>query len=97
MIDLETLANRRIKLQRVFIFDLLTNRIDCSALLQNINVHVPPRILRNYDALVLPVHRTDYGFYSPFNVCIRAFNSVFYLFDFDVSKNMFVSRIKNIG
>lgn len=97
LIDLETLSARRTKLQRVFIFDLLTNRIDCSALLNSLNINVPSRILRSHNALVLPVSRTNYGFNNPFYVCIRAFNTIFHLFDFDISKNVFVSRIKNIA
>lgn len=96
LLDLETLSARRLKLQRIFIFDILTDRIDCSALRQLVNFNAPSRPLRTHDALYVPHHRTSYGQNSPLCACIRAFNTVYDHFDFNISKNVFVSRIKNL-
>lgn len=71
LIGLPTLSSRRTLLQRLFIFDILTNNVDCSALLSNINLNVPARRTRRVDFLHLPVHRTRFGQNNPLDVCCR--------------------------
>lgn len=94
LIGLQTLSSRRGFLQRLFVFDIIRNCIDCSSLLQDINFHAPPRQLRNTSLLWIPRHRTAYGFNCPLDRCCRLFNDVCDVFDFNVSRVVFKTRIK---
>lgn len=93
LIDLPTLSSRRVLLQRLFIFDIINNNVDCPALLSNININVPARRTRRADFLRIPVHRTHFGQNNPLDVCCRLFNEVFDQFNFNTSKSIFRSRI----
>lgn len=95
LLDLESLSARRIKMQRLFIFDLLQGHIDCPALLEQTPLHIPPRSLRHSALLAVPYHRTNYGYNNPLDSCIRLFNVVCSEFDFNMSKNVFKNRIRN--
>ena len=97
LIDLETLSSRRTKLQRVFVFDVLSVNIDCPALLEQVPFNVPPRRFRNSSLLAVPAHRTNYGYHNPFDSCLRAFNNVNDKFDFNLSKKAFCNRIRDIA
>lgn len=96
LIDIETLASRRNNLQRLFVFDLLKGNLDCSSLLDNVPFYAPNRHLRERDLLLIRRHRTSYGFNNPLSKCLRLFNSVSALFDFNVSKYVFKNRIKDL-
>lgn len=96
LIGMKTLSNRRIFLQRLFIFDMISNHIDCSNILQNINIHAPLRQLRNTHFLWTPAHRTAYGYNNPLDRSCRAFNDVFNVFDFNTSRLVFKNSIKNL-
>lgn len=96
LINLETLAMRRTRLRRLFIFDLITNRIDCSYLLQNVHFHAPVRHLRNRILLWVPIHRTRYAYFEPLVACCRVFNDVTEKFDFNITKETFSVRIRNL-
>lgn len=96
LIDIETLANRRKKLRRLFVFDLIMNRIDCNYLLGNICFYAPVRTLRNRSILWIPTRRTQYAFFDPFDDSCRLFNDVSDKFDLNISKNVFASRIRNL-
>lgn len=97
LINLETLADRRKKLRRLFIFDLIVNRIDCNYLLQNLCFYAPVRSLRNRSFLWIPAHRTNYAYFDPFDTSCRLFNEVADVFDFNVSKSVFSNRIRFIS
>lgn len=97
LIDLELLSARRLKLQRLVIFDIVQNNVDCSDLLLQVSLNVPQRQLRYSALIAVPAHRTCYGHNNPLSSCLRAFNNVSDLFDFNVSKNCFKNRIKNIA
>lgn len=94
LIALQTLSSRRSNLQRLFMFDLIRGNLDCPSLLQNVSFYAPNRHLRQRDLLLIRRHRTSYGFNNPLCVCSRLFNSVSDLFDFNVSKSVFKSRIR---
>lgn len=95
LVHLETLACRRVLLQRLFVFDILSNNVDCSVLLTNINLNVPARTTRQADFLRFPVHRTLFGQNNPFYVCCRRFNEVSDRFDFNMSKLTFKRSISS--
>lgn len=96
LIDLEVLSARRIKLQRLFIFDLINSNINCPSLLEQLPLNVPPRRFRSSALLAVPLHRTIHGQNTALDSCLRAFNDVSEHFDFNVSKDMFKNRIRNI-
>lgn len=97
LIDLETLTSRRTKIQRLFVYDLLSNNIDCSELTNELRFYAPTRQLRERQLLVIRPHRTTYGQNCPMSSCLRAFNDVGCYFDFNVSKCTFKHRIKYLN
>lgn len=94
LIGLQTLSSRRCFLQRLFVYDVLSNHIDCSSVLQNINIHAPIRQLRYNYFLWTPGHRTAYGYNNPLDRCCRLFNDVYEVFDFNISRLVFKNRIR---
>lgn len=93
LIKLPTLQKRRELLQRLLIFDLLNNNIDCSELLGRLRINAPGRSIRRFDFFRQAMHRTQYGQHNPLDVCCQRFNDVYHLFDFNLSKNVFRLRI----
>ena len=95
LFSLPTLARRRVLIQRLLVFDILRNNIDCSSIRALVQFSVPARQgLRNDPPLLhIPRHRTVYGYHNPLDVCIRRFNDVQSCFNFNVSKCVFKSRI----
>lgn len=94
LINLELLSARRLRLQQLVVFDILMNNIDCPDLLQVVLLNAPQRQLRYSALIVIPNHRTSYGFYSPLSSCLRAFNAVCDVFDFNITKLCFKNRLK---
>lgn len=95
LVGLPTLQHRRVLLQRLFVFDVLRNNIDCSDLLEEVHIRVPSRELRNHQLLDIPRHTTNYGHHNPLDACCRKFNhsTILENFDFNVCKSVFRSRI----
>lgn len=93
LIGLEPLSCRRERSQRLLVFDIITNAIDCPVLLEQTPLYIPPRSFRNSPLLAVPYHRTNYGYNNPLDSCIRSFNEICDVFDFDISKNVFKNRI----
>lgn len=93
LIKLPTLQNRRELLQRLLIFDLLNNNLDCSDLLERLRFNAPGSSTRRFDFFKRATHRTQYGQNNPLNMCCQRFNEVYHLFDFNLSKNVFRLRI----
>lgn len=82
LINLPTLSSRRIFLQRMLVFDILTDRIDCADLLCKLRFNAPLRSTREPDFFRRPFHRTAYGMHNPLEVCCIRFNEVADIFDF---------------
>lgn len=95
LIGLETLSQRPVSMQCVFIFDIIQGNIDSPVLLEQIPLYVPPRHLRYSSMLAIPHHRTNYGHFNALDFCLREFNRFSDSFDFNVSKNVFVNRIRD--
>ena len=96
LINLEPLSVRRVKAQRLFVFDVIEGVIDCPALLEQIAFSVPPRRLRSSNLLAVPYHRTNYGYNNPLDACIRVFNDASEEHDFNMSRNKFKARISRL-
>ena len=93
LLGLQSLEQRRIFLQRMFVFDILSDRIDCPQLRNEINVYRPVRQLRNQPLLRIPFHRTLYGYNRPIDRCCRFFNDVSNEFSPELPRNNFKLRI----
>ena len=98
LLHLDTLQLRRDLARAVLTSDILTARIDCPALLSQINLRVPARRLRSSVALETPLRRTNYSANSAIIGLQRVFNRVSCVFDFhlsrDVLRNKFLSMFR---
>ena len=65
LINLPTLSARRTMLQRLFVFDLLNNNIDCSNLLGRLRFNAPRRRYRHHEFFRSSFNRTVYGQNNP--------------------------------
>jgi hypothetical protein len=93
MLGLSSLYHRRIVFDSIFIFDLLTGKIRCSELLQEVSFNVNPHRTRNASLLYCRAHRTIYGFNAPLKRCLRNFSKFNEVFDFNLSRSQFRNRI----
>ena len=85
LLHIDTLQLRRETARAMVVSDVLTSRIDCPAILGQINLHVPPRSSRRMPSLHLPLRRTNYSANSAIIGLQRAFNRVSSVFDFHLS------------
>lgn len=93
LIKLESLKDRRVFLQRMFAYDIVTNRIDCPSLLEQANFLVPVRRTRQRLSFWIPGHRTLFGQNNPLEKCFKLLNTV-ESFDFVISRNRFKASIR---
>jgi hypothetical protein len=47
--------------------------------------------------LFVEFHRTNYGIYEPVNAAVRGFNEFAGLFDFNITRDTFLKRIKSVS
>ena len=92
LIKLDTLQNRRIVLNFIFISDLLVNKIDSPYLLSLINFNTGFVNTRNRLLFRLNRHRTNYGNNEPMTNMLKTVN--FYSNDMEVTDNREIIRIK---
>lgn len=85
-IRIETLSRRRPNLTAMFVFDVLSGRLDSSALLWNFKISQPVGKLRNVHYLSVERHRTNYGLLEAVSFMSRAFNVLAHLFDSTVTR-----------
>lgn len=94
LIKLESLQSRRVLLQRMFAFDIVTNRIDCPDLLQQVCFYVPARRSRPRSLFWITRHRTVFGQNHPLENCLSLLNVA--VFDFEISRDIFKTRIRQL-
>lgn len=92
LIHLEPLSTRRDTARALLVTDILQGRIECPALLGQIDINVQPRALRNNYMLRLPLNRANYSMFGSVNGLQRNFNRVSSLFDFNVSRQILRRR-----
>ena len=99
MLSIETLQQRRKHACILFVYDILTGRIWSDKLLSSLlNFYVPPRSLRNNNALFRVGNcRTIYASFEPVKNISILFNEVNYLFDFNESLLSFKINSRLIG
>jgi len=74
LMNLPSLANRRLVLGTVSIYNLTRGKIDSSDLVSQLNFSVPRRLTRNYIHLVLNHCRSNYDLHEPFRVLFFDYN-----------------------
>lgn len=74
--NFNSLLTRRIFLSVKFLYNLLNNKIDCNALLNEINFNVPRQCTRTHICFYLRPNRTYVGAKSPLSVMCEKFNSI---------------------
>lgn len=79
----------------LFVAKLLTCKIDSPKILESIGIYAIERPLKTRGFLYLPSRRTLYGLNEPIRSMCNVFNSVYYLFDFDSSIEIFKNRLRN--
>jgi hypothetical protein len=87
LIRLETLAKRRANACVMFIFEVLSGRVNSSNLLPLISINAPWYHTRTSDLLRVDFYRTNYGVHEPLNRAVRSFNEFASLFDLHLARN----------
>jgi hypothetical protein len=79
----------------MFIFDILSGRMNSPNLLSALDLNTPRYWTRGSEFLRIGFHRTNYGVHEPMSAAMREFNEVIIgLFDFFLTRNQFVNRLK---
>jgi hypothetical protein len=97
---MDRLKKRRDVARVLLVFDLLSGKIDSPKLLSQINLSVSSYQTRGRDRrefLFVEFHRTNYGIYEPINAAVRGFNEFAGLFDFNITRDTFLNRLKSVS
>jgi hypothetical protein len=95
LLRLDTLVKRRSIACIIFIFDILSGRMNSINLLMSaLDLNTPRYRTRGSEFLRIGFHRTNYGVHEPMSAAMREFNEVIGLFDFILARNQFVNRQK---
>jgi hypothetical protein len=78
----------------MFIFDILSGRMNSLNLLSALDLNTSRYRTRGSEFLRIGFHRTNYGVHEPMSAAMREFNEVIGLFDFILTRNQFVNRLK---
>jgi hypothetical protein len=90
----DTLVKRRSIACIMFIFDILSGRMNSPNLLSALDLNTPRYRTRGSEFLRIGFHRTNYGVHEPMSAAMREFNEVIGLFDFILTRNQFMNRLK---
>jgi hypothetical protein len=74
LIHLDTLAERRNKACVMFVFDVLSGKIDAPPILAEIRLNVPSYRTRSSEFCHIDFHRKNYGKNEPITNAVRKFN-----------------------
>jgi hypothetical protein len=96
LIRLETLAERRANACIMFIFDILSGRVNSPNLLSLIIINAPCYHTRTNDFLRVGFQCPNYGVHEPLNGAIQSFNEFAGLFDLHLSRNPFFNRLRSV-
>ena len=78
-----------------FVLNLIQNNVNSVKLLELINFNCPSKVLRNFSPILLKFCRSNYLKNEPFTVCLRHFNNLFFLFDYNENANNVKQKLKN--
>jgi hypothetical protein len=88
LLHLDTLTKRRSIACVMFIFDVLSGRVNSPNLLFVLYLITPRYPTRGTD---IDFHRTNYGVNEPMSSTMRQFNEVISLFDFGLTRDQFLN------
>jgi hypothetical protein len=94
LLHLDALAKRRSIASVMFNFDVLSGRVNSPNLLSVLDLITPRYPTRGTEILRIDFHRTNYGLHEPMPVEMRRFNEVIGLFDFDLTRDQFLNRLR---
>lgn len=94
LLGLETLQTRRRAAQAVFVAKMFLGEIDSPAILADLNLYAPERVMRQRALLQLAARNTGYGLHEPVRAMSDIFNQCFNLFDFNLSASSFNRRLR---
>jgi hypothetical protein len=80
----------------MFIFDILSGRMNSPNLLSALDLNTPQYRTRGSEFLRISFHRTNYGVHEPMSAAMREFNEVIGLFDFILTRNQFLNRLPDL-
>jgi hypothetical protein len=85
LLRLDTLVKRRCIACIMFLFDILSGRMNSPNLFSDLNT--PRYQTMGSEFLRIGFHRTNYGVQEPMSAAMREFNEVIGLFDFILTRN----------
>jgi hypothetical protein len=94
LLHLDTLAKRRSIACVMFIFDVLSGRVNSPNLLFVLNLIAPRHPTRAIEFLRINFHRTNYGIHETMLSAMRQFNEVIGLFGFGLTRDQFLNRLR---
>jgi hypothetical protein len=89
-----TLTKRRPIACVMFIFDVLSGRVNSPNLLSVLDLITPHYPTRGAEFLRIDFHRTNYGIHEPMSSAMRQFNEVNCLSDFGLTRDQFLNRLR---
>jgi hypothetical protein len=87
---LDTLVKRRSIVCIMFVFDILSSRMNSTNLLSALDLNT----LRGSEFLRIGCHHTNYRVHEPMSTALREFNEIIGLFDFISTHNQFINSVK---
>jgi hypothetical protein len=94
ILHLGTLTKRRSIVCVIFIFDVLSGRVNSPDLLSVLDLITLRYPTRGTEFLRIDFHRTNYGLHEPMAGAMRQFNEVIGLFDFGLTRDQFSNRLR---
>lgn len=74
-LGLKCLTDRRQMFDLCYIYNIIHGSVSCPELLQIIQLHIPPRALRNNELFHIPFHLNDYSINAPINRALKSLNN----------------------
>lgn len=93
VLQIQPLSDRRQITSVMFVYDVLSNKINSPSLLSHFDFNVPRLLLRDRTFFRSTFCRTNYARSEPIRRICRAFNTVSHCFDFNVSRFAFKSML----
>jgi hypothetical protein len=78
----------------MFIFDILSGKMNSQNLLSALDLNTPRYRTRGSESLRIGFHRTNNWVHEPMSGAMREFNEVIGLFDFILTRIQFVNRLR---
>jgi hypothetical protein len=94
VLHLDTFTKRRSIACVMFIFDVLSGRVNSPNLLSVLDLITPRYPTQGTEFLRIDYHWTNYGLHEPMSGAMRQFNEVIGLFDFDLTRDQLLNRLR---